>query len=80
MNDNRLVIREKKDFLHLVRKYTDIKELEFDVVRELIDKIVVHDQVPKGEARQIDIYYRFGGLKPFININLEDIMDVQNTV
>jgi len=55
LNDNRLVIREKKDFLHLVRKYTDIKELEFDVVRELIDKIVVHDQVPKGDDKSIFI-------------------------
>jgi len=61
VNKNRYIVREKKDFLKLVRKYTDIKELEYDVVRELIEKVTIHDQPQKGEPRQIDIYYRFAG-------------------
>lgn len=66
LDRNRFIIKDKKDFLHLIRKYTDIHELSYDVVRELIDKIVVYKQVPKGEVRKIDIHYRFAGK---VNIN-----------
>lgn len=58
--------RSKKnagDFADLVAKYTNITELDADLIHMLIDKIVVHEKEEKdGETVQkIDIYYRFIG-------------------
>ena len=51
------------DFAELITKYTDIKELDADLLHMLIDRIVVHEKEEKdGETVQhIDIYYRFIG-------------------
>ena len=50
-------------FLQLVRKYTDIQELTPEILREFIDKIVVHHREKQGKEtfQQVDIYYRFIG-------------------
>jgi len=56
-----LIMRETKDFVHLVKKYTDIKELSYDLLREFIDKIVVHEKDKVNNTMQVDIYYRFIG-------------------
>ena len=50
-------------FLQLVRKYTDIQELTPDILREFIDKVVVHHREKQGKetVQQVDIYYRFIG-------------------
>lgn len=50
-------------FLQLVRKYTDIQELTPEILREFIDKIVVHHREKQGKetVQQVDIYYRFIG-------------------
>ena len=50
-------------FLRLVRKYTDIQELTPEILREFIDKIVVHHREKQGNEtfQQVDIYYRFIG-------------------
>ena len=51
-------------FLPLIRKYTDLRELNARVLNELIEKIVVHEKetVAGGEAiQQVDIYYKFIG-------------------
>ncbi len=61
VQDTLFIVKDKKEFLHLIRKYTEIKELNYDVVRELIDKIVVHEKTDDGSPRKIDIYYRFAG-------------------
>lgn len=69
---------EKKDgsekFAEVVKKYTDITELNSNILNELIDKVVVHEGVWKDEkhkrgkkwyphlrTQQIDIYYNFIG-------------------
>lgn len=61
-------------FMDIVRKYSDITELDTALLNELIDKIVVHEaQYPadkpykgyrenrKFRTQQIDIYYNFVG-------------------
>ncbi|MFT8890078.1 MAG: recombinase family protein [Ethanoligenens sp.] len=52
-------------FLCIVRKYTDIQELTPEILREFIDKIVIHERSVKhgkNATQQIDIYYNFVGL------------------
>lgn len=56
-------------FLTLIRKYTDVEELNAYILNELTEKIVVHEKVADGDgskSQQIDIYYKFVG-----NINLK---------
>lgn len=56
-------------FLELIRKYTDVEELNAYILNELIEKIVVHEKMiheDGSKSQQIDIYYKFVG-----NINLK---------
>jgi len=50
-------------FLAIVRKYTDIQELTPTLLREFIDKIVVHepDRSSGKREQKIDIHYNFVG-------------------
>lgn len=64
-----VVAEEKKHemnadgFLQIVRKYTDIKELTPEILREFVDKIVVyHKEQQFGETVQrVEIYYKMIG-------------------
>ena len=51
-------------WLALVRKYTELTELNAVLLNELIEKILVYEAV-KGEdgeiVQEIEIYYRFVG-------------------
>ncbi len=51
-------------FLKLIRKYTHIEELNATILREFIEKIMVHEKVKQDgiTTQQIDIYYNFIGL------------------
>ncbi len=51
------------EFAELIGKYTDISELDFELVHTLIDKICVHAPVYTDGKKsiKIDIYYRFIG-------------------
>jgi hypothetical protein len=52
-------------FLKIVRKYTDIRELTPEILREFIDRIEIHERsvkYGKNATQQIDIYYNFVGL------------------
>ena len=75
LEEKRTLLREKLDkpvqdsegaekWLALVRKYTELTELNAVLLNELIEKILVHDSV-KGEngeiVQEIEIYYRFVG-------------------
>ncbi len=64
-----------KKFLDVIKKYTNIKELDAAILNELIDKIVVHERTfidgqdrhgcrenKKYMSQQIDIYYKFVGV------------------
>ena len=51
-------------FVDKVKKYTEIKELTPEIINELIDKILVHQQtkVDGKKYQQIDIYYSGVGI------------------
>ena len=51
-------------FVDMVEKYVDIKELNARILNELIEKIVVHEkEIINGEKYQtVEIYYKFIGL------------------
>ena len=52
-------------FISVIDKFTDIRELNAEILNELIDRIVVHhkEKVDGKTYQQVEIYYRFvGGL------------------
>ena len=56
-----------QSFLTLIRRYTDIQELNTKILNELIDRIVVHEKTidADGEKHQrVAIYYKFIGQLP----------------
>lgn len=70
---------EKKDtditkFISNVKKYTEITELSPEILNELIEKIVIHQQekVNGKKVQEIDIYYRGVGIISF-PISIDDI-------
>lgn len=70
---------EKKDtditkFISNVKKYTEITELSPEILNELIEKIVIHQQekVNGMKVQEIDIYYRGVGIISF-PVSTDDI-------
>lgn len=55
--------KKVNQFMGIIRKYTDIKELDAKILNEFIDKIIVHEPVCEETIRKqrIDIYYKFIG-------------------
>jgi hypothetical protein len=71
INNLRIQLTEYKDkkddiekFLSIIRKYSNLKELDASILNEMIDKILVYDaKEENGEKQQrIDIYYKFVGI------------------
>ena len=64
--------RNAGQFADLVSRYTDIQELDYELVHILIEKIYIHErEIKNGRGNvQVDIYYRFIGhpdnIKPTI--------------
>jgi septal ring factor EnvC (AmiA/AmiB activator) len=57
--------RNIDQFLNMVKKYTDVSELNAEIVRIFIEKIVCHQsngKLGKNRHQQIDIYYNLIGL------------------
>ena len=48
-----------KRFVALVRKYTEINELTYENVHELIDRILIHELDKETNTRKIEILYSF---------------------
>lgn len=51
-------------FMAIVRKYTDLQELNAEILRTFIAKIVIHERSEKWSTsaeQQIDIYFRYIG-------------------
>ena len=67
------VCKNVEHFLPLIRKYTDITQLNAHILNELIEKIVVHEkQVDEDgvKSQEVDIYYKFIGY-----INLRELLE-----
>ena len=71
INNLRIQLTEYKDkkddtekFLSIIRKYTQLKELDASILNEMIEKILIYDtETVNGEKQQrMDIYYRFVGI------------------
>ena len=52
-----------QEFLKIVRKYTEPSELTPEMLRELVEKVVVHapDKSSGHRVQRIDVYYNFIG-------------------
>lgn len=67
--------RNARDFAALVEQYTNITELDAELLHTLIDKIVVHEKEMDDDGvivMKVDIYYRFIGKVG--NVNGKDLM------
>ena len=51
-------------FLKIARKYTELQTLNYSILRELIEKIVIHEKVRtvKPVTQKVEIYYNFVGV------------------
>ena len=58
---NEQKLADISQFLEIVRKYEHIDEITNEIIRELVEKIMVHAPNKSSGHRQqrIDIYYRF---------------------
>lgn len=72
-------ITEKKDtditqFISNVKKYTEITKLSPEILNELIEKIIIHQQEKENgtKVQEIDIYYRGVGIISF-PVSTQDI-------
>jgi len=57
------------NFVNLIRKHTDIQELDAHILNLLIDKIVVHEKVileDGNKSQRVDIHYKFIGYLPMM--------------
>lgn len=54
---------DTQKFISLIRKYTAPAEITDVMLRELVDRIIVHEADGKGNARtqQVDIYFKYVG-------------------
>lgn len=50
-------------FLKLIRKYTDIQELDGEIIQEFVEKIIVHkaEKVDGRKQQRIEILYNCVG-------------------
>ena len=64
MADCEQIEKNAEQFAELVRKYTDIKELDYEVLHMLIEKIYIHEReiVDSKTIVKVDVYYRFIGM------------------
>lgn len=58
-------VTERRDdvgrFVQIVRKYTDVQELSYEIVHEFIDRILVYELDKDTNTRKVEIYYSFVG-------------------
>ena len=59
-------VTERRDdvgrFVQIVRKYTDVQELSYEIVHEFIDRILVYELDKDTNTRKVEIHYSFVGL------------------
>ena len=54
---------ETEKFTKIIDQYIDIKELDSEIINELIDKVLVHhkEEIDGNTYQQVEIYYKFVG-------------------
>jgi hypothetical protein len=50
---------DAEKFVNIVKRYTDVQELTYENLHELIDRILVHNPDPETNTRKIEIFYSF---------------------
>lgn len=68
-----------RDFIKLVDKYSDIKELTPEIIRPFMDKTIVHEKREEnGHSKQkVEIFYTFIGAAQFRDfVNIEQDYDL----
>jgi hypothetical protein len=68
-----MLLSHVQNFVSVIRKYTNIQELNAAILNELIDRIIVHEKWVDecGEINQmVEIHYRFIGY-----VTIADWMD-----
>lgn len=56
-----------ESFINLIERYTNIKQLNAEILNQLIDRIVIHEKTVNldgSKSQRVDIYYRFIGYVP----------------
>ena len=48
-------------FVKTVKRYTDIQELNYEVVHDFIDRILIHEPDLETATRKVEIFYSFVG-------------------
>ena len=70
-------VAERRDdvgrFVQIVRKYTDVQELSYEIVHEFIDRILVYELDKDTNTRKIEIYYSFVGQVDTGEANTESV-------
>ncbi len=63
ISDSGNKLKGANDFAELIKQYTNIETLDFELVHTLIEKILIHKkEIVDGKAQvRVDIYYRFVG-------------------
>lgn len=70
---------DAKAFISIVKKYTDMKELDATILREFIDHIEVSHADRKSRTREITIVYNFIGAFDFSRAIEEATFPTQNS-
>lgn len=55
------MVAQWRYFVQIVRKYTDVQELSYEIVHEFIDRILVYELDKDTNTRKVEIYYSFVG-------------------
>ena len=63
LNENEKIADNAARFTELIEKYTDITELDYELIHTLIEKIYIHERenINGKTIIKVDIYYRFIG-------------------
>lgn len=64
LEKNEETFSNAEKFVPLIKKYTDIQELNAHILNKLIEKIVVHEKMVDQEgnkSQKVEIYYKFVG-------------------
>ena len=46
-------------FVQIVKQYTDVQELTYEIAHEFVDKILIHNYDQEADTRKVEIFYSF---------------------